>query len=96
MGSMARHGQAMAGPCTCAPYRGKHLTKNRTLEKRVQSVCFWLFFGNEKDAWRPYDHFGDGIAPRSLLCVRKRRFPFWGAHVLSGSDFLNTISQIVC
>ena len=55
---------------------GKHLTKKRTLEKRVQIVFFFVFFGNKKDARRPYDHFGGGIAPRSLLCVRKRRFPF--------------------
>ena len=55
---------------------GKHLTKKRTLEKRVQIVFFVCFFVNKKDARRPYDHFGGGIAPRSLLCVRKRRFPF--------------------
>ena len=55
---------------------GKHLTKKRTLEKRVQIVFCVCVFGNKKDARRPYDHFGGGIAPRSLLCVRKRRFPF--------------------
>ena len=60
------------------------------------SVFFWWFYENKKDARRPYDHFGGGIAPRSLLCVRKRRFPFWGgAHVLSGSDFLNAISYFL-
>ena len=31
---------------------------------------------NKKDAQRPYDPFAGGIAPRSLLCVRKRRFLF--------------------
>ena len=55
---------------------GKHLTKKRTLEKRVQIVFLCVFFENKKDARRPYDNFGGGIAPRSLLCVRKRRFPF--------------------
>ena len=54
------------------------LTKKRTLKKRVQIVFFICFFGNKKDARRPYDHFGGGIAPRSLLCVRKRRFLFLG------------------
>ena len=37
---------------------------------------FWWFFENKKDARRPYDHFPLSFAPRSLLCVRKRRFPF--------------------
>ena len=55
----------------------KHLTKKtHPGKKRVQIVFFCVFFGNKKDARRPYDHFGGGIAPRSLLCVRKRRFPF--------------------
>ena len=44
--------------------------------KKSPNDAFLLFFGNKKDAQRPYDHFGGGIAPRSLLCVRKRRFPF--------------------
>merc|ERR1712139_294588 len=45
--------------------------------KKESKLCFLcVFFGNKKDARRPYDHFGGGIAPRSLLCVRKRRFPF--------------------
>ena len=45
--------------------------------KKSPNCVFWLFFGNKKDARRPYDHFGGGIAPRSLLCVRKRKFLFW-------------------
>ena len=44
--------------------------------KKESKLYFLLFFGNKKDARRPYDHFGGGIAPRSLLCVRKQRFPF--------------------
>ena len=44
--------------------------------KKSPNCVFCVFFGNKKDARRPYDHFGGGIAPRSLLCVRKRRFPF--------------------
>ena len=56
---------------------GKHLTKKRPLEKRVKIVFFVCFLGNKKDARRPYDHFGGGIEPRSLLCVRKQRFPFF-------------------
>ena len=44
--------------------------------KKSPNCVFCVFFGNKKDARRPYDHFGGGIAPRSLLCVRKQRFPF--------------------
>ena len=40
------------------------------------NILLFLFFENKNDAQRPYDHFGGGIAPRSLLCVRKQRFPF--------------------
>ena len=70
---------------------GKHLTKKRTLEKRVQIVFFVCFFGNKKDARRPYDHFGGGIAPRSLLCVRKQRFPF-----LKKDIILSVIWSVIC
>ena len=34
------------------------------------------FYDNKKDAQRPYDHFAGGIAPRSLLCVRKQPILF--------------------
>ena len=42
----------------------------------LQVCVFCYFFENKKDARRPYDHFPLSFAPRSLLCVRKRRFPF--------------------
>ena len=35
------------------------------------------FYDNKKDAQRPYDHFRGGIAPRSLLCVRKQMISFF-------------------
>ena len=38
---------------------------------------FHDFLKTKKDAQRLYDQFGGGIAPRSLLCVRKRKFLFW-------------------
>ena len=44
--------------------------------KKSPNCVFCVFFENKKDARRLYDHFGGGIAPRSLLCVRKQRFPF--------------------
>ena len=44
--------------------------------KKSPNCVFCVFFGNKKDARRPYDHFPLSFAPRSLLCVRKRRFPF--------------------
>ena len=34
------------------------------------------FYEDKKDAQRPYDHFAEGIAPRSLLCVWKRMISF--------------------
>ena len=52
---------------------------------------FLLIFENKKDARRPYDHFGGGIAPRSLLCVRKRRFPF-----LKKDLILSVIWSVIC
>ena len=38
---------------------------------------FSRFLENKKDAQRLYDQFGGSFAPRSLLCVRKRKFLFW-------------------
>ena len=46
--------------------------------KKESKLCFFVYFvGNKKDARRPYDHFGGGIAPRSLLRAKKQRFLFW-------------------
>ena len=48
------------------------------------AMFWWLlmfFWMQKKDARRLYDHFGGGIAPRSLLCVRKRKFLFWPKHL---------------
>ena len=53
------------------------------LSRNVQLKLVFLVSGGyfewarpiQKDARRPYDHFGGGIAPRSPSCVRKRRFP---------------------
>ena len=58
--------------------------------KKNPKCVFWVFFGNKKDAGRPYDHFPLSIAPRSLLCVRKRRFPF-----LKKDIILSVICQFV-
>ncbi len=49
------------------------------------------FSEKKKDAQRPYDHFGGGIAPRSLLCVRKRRFPF-----LKKDIMMSVIWSVIC
>ena len=38
--------------------------------------CFMISW-KQKNAQRLYDQFGGSIAPRSLLCVRKRKFLFW-------------------
>ena len=67
---------------------GKHLTKKRTPEKKSQNCVFCEVYGNKKDARHPYDHFGGGIAPRSLLCVRKRRFPFLKARCFCAAKML--------
>ena len=42
---------------------------------------FFHDFLKTKNAQRPYDQFGGSIAPRSLLCVRKRKFLFWPKHL---------------
>ena len=85
-------GQGPYGPRAPGPsLLGKHLTKKRTLEKKVQIVFLCVFFGNKKDARRPYDYFGGGIAPRSLLCVRKRRFLFLKKDLL-----LSVIWSVIC
>ena len=55
---------------------GEHLTKKRTLEKRVQIVFFVCFSETKKMRDVRTIILAGGIAPRSLLCVRKRRFPF--------------------
>jgi hypothetical protein len=55
-------------------------------------LCFFcIFFENKKDARRPYDHFPLSFAPRSLLCVRKRRFPF-----LKKDLILSVIWSVIC
>ena len=47
----AHMGQGPFWPLAPGPsLSGEHLTKKRTLEKRVQIVCFLVFFGNKKDA----------------------------------------------
>ena len=64
--------------------------------KKSPNCVFCVFFGNKKDARRPYDHFGGGIAPRSLLCVRKRRFLFLGKIlILDLSDGRNNLREFV-
>ena len=65
------------GPLGPGPFLvGRTPHQNTHPGKKSPNCVFCVFFGNKKDARRPYDHFGGGIAPRSLLCVRKRRFPF--------------------
>ena len=59
--------------------------------KKSPNCVFCVFFGSKKDARRPYDHFGGGIAPRSLLCVRKQRFPF-----LKKDIILSVIWSVIC
>ena len=46
---------------------------------------FVRYEDNRKDAQRLYDHFAGGIAPRSLLCVRKQRISFlsYSEHILT-------------
>ena len=50
---------------------------------------------NKKDAERPYDHFAGGIAPRSLLCVRKRMFSFFIKHALGGLHLEKNIQILI-
>ena len=59
---------------------GPSLLGRTDFQKMLKQICQMRHFGrsyeDEKDAGRPYDHFRGGIAPRSLLCVRKQRIPF--------------------
>ena len=73
--------------CTCmhilratSDPQGHHERANRT-----GGQAFLCFYDNKKDAQRPYDHFAGGIAPRSLLCVRKQAFSFLPCSDISGS-----------
>ena len=63
--------------------------------KKSPNCVFWLFFGNKKDAGRPYDHFPLSFAPRSLLCVRKWRIPFYHFFLIdSGYTLVRQNSRI--
>ena len=53
------------------------------------------FHENKKDAERPYDHFAGGIAPRSLLCVRKLMFSFFIKHALGGLHLEKNIQILI-
>ena len=53
------------------------------------------FHENKKDAERPYDHFAGGVAPRSLLCVRKRTFSFFIKHALGGLHLEKNIQILI-
>ena len=73
----AHMGQGPYGPLGPRPFLVGRTPHQKTHPgKKIPNCFFCVFFRNKKDAQRLYDHFGGGIAPRSLLCVRKRRFPF--------------------
>ena len=78
--SKAHMGQGPYGPRAPGPRAlpcwANTSPKNAPWKKESKLFFFFVFFGNKKDARCPCDHFGGGIAPRSLLCVRKQRFPF--------------------
>ena len=63
---------------TRAPRGEEHLTKTRPPEENNQKFCccFCVILFASKVAGRRYDLFRGGIAPRSLLCLRKQRIPF--------------------
>ena len=54
---------------------GKHILESWASFLDPQAFFSW-FLENKKDVRRLYDQFGGSIAPRSLLCVRKRSFCF--------------------
>ena len=70
---------------------------------RAQSTgqgFFVRFYEDKKDAQRPYDHFAEGIAPRSLLCVWKRTLWFlqYSAPVFvrpSWSEFIQILRGVI-
>ena len=79
----------------------------RLIPKGIMDVCslqgnafFVRLYEDKKDAQRPYDHFAEGIAPRSLLCVWKRTILFltYSAPVLvrpSRSEFIQILRGVI-
>ena len=47
-------------------------------------------FSTKKDALRPYDQFAPGLAPRSLICVRKRKIMFF--HLAAQNGLIRPLS----
>ena len=46
-------------------------------KKAIQEDIEAALLQAQRDAERPYDHFPPSFTPRSLLCVRKQRIPFY-------------------
>ena len=79
----------------------------RLIPKGIMDVCslqgkafFVRFYEDKKDAQRPYDHFAEGIAPRSLLCVWKQMISFlqYSAPVFvrpSWSEFIQILRGVI-
>ena len=75
---------------TATPFMSK-ITKYHGFEDPYLEILW--FYEKIKDAGRPYESFPPSIAPRSLLCVRKRRNLFscfmsfsWGAWTAKVSE----------
>ena len=92
LGPSGPFGPLGPGPLGPGPFLvGRTPHQKKHPGKKSLNYVFLLFFGNKTDARRPYDHFGGGIAPRSLLCVRKRRFP-----LLKKDIILFVIWSVIC
>ena len=82
--------------CTCMhTLRATSDPHGHGLAHRAGGQGFLRFYDNKKDAQRPYDHFAGGIAPRSLLCVRKRMFSFFIKHALGGLHLEKNIQILI-
>ena len=83
--------------CTCMHILRATSDPQRHHERahRTGGQAFLYFYVNKKDAQRPYDHFAGGIAPRSLLCVRKRMFSFFIKHALGGLHLEKNIQILI-
>ena len=73
--------------------------------KKESKLCFFVFFGKQKRCaasvrsfWRRYRAEISAMCQKTKVSVFEKKtythlyVLFWGAHVLSGSDFLNAVS----
>ena len=85
----------------CTLYVRRLIPKGIMDVRSLQGKAFLVrFYEDRKDAQRPYDHFAEGIAPRSLLSVWKRTISFFqhSASIFvrpSWSEFIQILRGVI-